>query len=62
MKEGSERVEKLIGREGIGKQQSGQLATGIGWMELEKYKSNNGGENHIEDRLESEGGIWRFWV
>jgi len=30
MKEGSERVEKLIGREGIGKQQSGQLATGIG--------------------------------
>jgi len=26
-------------------------------MELEKYKSNNGGENHIEDRLESEGGI-----
>jgi len=52
MKEGSERVEKLIGREGNGKQQTGQLATGIG-----DYKSNNGGENDIEDRLESEDGF-----
>jgi len=27
-------------------------------QELEKCRRKNGGENHIEDRLESEGGIW----